>query len=448
MTTPLKMALSPISCAAMVCASQGSGVFPPDALLSQNIGNFVKAWSHWRGVVLQGTAESSDKYQINRQCIDAFFAHLESICAKFPGYNYPAYRGRIFGLNSAIMTTIPWGWLPENIRKETLSRIFAVKEFRLCFWRDYLELCHTMGTDVQSLGMNQHVATALLEYEDIRVELLSLSLQKISLFLEILPALVMSAVVLVHNLWCYGRLLPNVALGLLGPLATESNKDNTTRHQANFFVADIYMAQRMTVEAKPHLDALNEAGSALSEDQHEAVINHQLQCHTPQNPYRGAASHVDYIDPIIRSALSDPLGAGSFDFLPLIQVLTQINQNLTGYLAQRKTDGFFYSLGIYNKQLSDKKNTLVIALQKDVESFITKLDAGHSAIDHSDVKAFLRWLVRAEAMNASYYQEYKRSFDGVGTLGGTLRSARECLEEFIAQPIANPGNAHLVPRVM
>lgn len=408
MTSSLKLALLPIRTAALVCSADGDGPYPPNPQLYFSIKKFVESWADWRkksqGLVNKSSVELSTQESAQ---IDAFFNHIETIALKFPDYNFPGCDKEIFGFTTALMTQIPWEWLPKTLREEKLRRLFANKDFRQRCWRDYLQLnqnSNGCSKFISPLGINKDVANILLEHDDICAELLMLTVVKILAFVQILPQLMLHVISVATQLWFRNKLASEIALGVLNPLADSKNNNLAARDQARHAVAEIKMNESKLGEAKPHLDALT-TSSQLNSDQTAVVHDHHMA-------YRGR----------------------------LVNSLSEFNKQLTVYLSYRQTDGYFYWLGIYNKQLSEKKNTLVQALQKDLNKLINSLTKNGniddlqfemSAVDSSEVINVVNWIKRAEQMNDAYYKKYTGYFDGKGSLGDILRTARENLAEFI-----------------
>ncbi len=405
MTGSLKVALSPIKTAATVCSADGDGPYPPNPQLNFQISNFVRIWQSQKfehHSKAEGAAISSDQ---NTE-VESFFQAIEKIALQFPRYNLPGCNTAIYGFTTAILTQIPWESLPQSVREEKLRRIFANKDFRQRCWQDYLRISQNtiIGRGVFSLGMNKEVASILLEYDDICAELLTLSVVRILLFVQILPQLMLNVVTLAYQLWFSRKLATELALKILNPLVERNNNNKPARDQARFALAEINMAEKKLGDAKPHLDALSSAN--LLESEQMAAVQEL---------------HVGYRGNLLKS-------------------LNEFNDQLTEYLFSRQTDGFFYWIGINNKQLSDKKNTLVQALQKDLEKLITDLTKGSESadfdsvkkpVDHRAISNLIHWISKAEAMNNAYYNKYTGYFDGKGSLGDILRSARENFAEFI-----------------
>ncbi len=407
MTGSLKLALLPIQTAATVCSAEGDGPYPPNRRLNFQIAEFTKSWKAERSQSKKTKAEgaaTSDEYTGE---IELFFNYIETIALHFPRYNFPGCDTEIHGFTSAIMTQIPWEMLPKEIGEDKLRRLFANKEFRQRCWQDYLRMSQNskIGFAFQSsLGINKVVASILLEHDDICAELLALNVARIFLFVQIVPQIMLKVVTVAYQLWFSNKLATLVALNILTPLLADNNKNITAREQAKLAVAEIQMAKKALGDAKPHLDALI-TSTQLSNDKIESVQDHQVA-------YR----------------------------CNLIQTLNQFNQQLTEYLESRRTDGYFYWLGIYNKQLSEKKNKLVEALQKDLNKLIADLEAGSNnhelefdtrPVDHNHIINLSKWISRAEAMNTAYYNKHHGYFDGKGSLGELLRLAREDLQNFI-----------------
>ncbi|MBX9586633.1 MAG: hypothetical protein K2X50_05180 [Gammaproteobacteria bacterium] len=414
MTSTLKIALSPIRTAAVVCSADGDGPYPPNPQLYFSIKNFVESWAEWRKKS-QGLLNKSsvELFTQESQQIDAFFNHIETIALKFPDYNFPGCDNEIFGFTTAIMTQIPWEWLPKTLREEKLRRLFANKDFRQRCWRDYLQLnqnSNGVSKFTSPLGINKDVANILLEHDDICAELLTLTVVRILTFVQILPQLMLQVITVATQLWFRNKLASEIALGVLNPLADTKNNNLAARDQARHAVAEIKMNESKLGEAKPHLDALT-TSSQLNSDQTAAVQDHHMA-------YRSS----------------------------LVNSLSEFNQQLTVYLSYRQTDGYFYWLGIYNKQLSEKKNTLVGALQKDLDALIKSLAKNSdidnlqfemSPVDPNKVINLINWIRRAEEMNNAYYKKYTGYFDGKGSLGDILRTARENLAEFLPKKSDN-----------
>lgn len=406
MTGALKLKLLPIKSAASVCVADGDGVYPPSLQLNFQIKAFVEAWK------AEESRPNKNPTQLTVISIEtdeeliSFFNYIEAIARNFPHYNFPGCDKEIFGLTTAIMTQIPWEWLPEAIREEKLRNIFANKDFRQRSWRDYLQL-QSSGVGrgfVSAIGINRVVADVMLEYEDVRLELLTLSIARIVLFVQVLPQLMLQVVTLAYQLWFHGKIATHIALNILTPLLSDKNADVYARNQARSLVAEIEMTERNLGAAKPHLDALAKS-TQLNSDQISTV-----QCH-----------HLAYRR-------------------NLLTTLEEFDQQLTDYLSSRQTDGFFYWIGIYNKQLSDKKNTMVIALQTDLKKLMNDLALNNQNFDFNSIPEpvdtnvivnFSKWISRAESMNKAYYNQYTGYFDGKGSLGDILRTAREELAALI-----------------
>lgn len=414
MTSTLKITLLPIRTAATVCSADGDGPYPPNLQLQFNIKNFVDSWTDCRKRSQGRIGKSTiDLLTQESQLVEAFFNHIETIASKFPDYNFPGCDKEIFGFTTALMTQIPWEWLPKDIREEKLRHIFSNKEFRQRCWRDYLQL--NQNSKVSSkftspLGMNKDVANVLLEHDDICAELLTLTVVRILVFVQILPQLMLNVISVASQLWFRNRLASEIVLKILTPFVDDNNKNLTARDQARHAVAEIKMAEHKLGEAKPHLDALT-TSSHLDSDKTAAVQGHHIG-------YRGN----------------------------LVNTLNEFNEQLTVYLSYRQTDGYFYWLGIYNKQLSEKKNTLVEALQKDLNALIRNLTEGDdsadfqsvmSPVDPNKITNLLNWISRAEEMNDAYYNKYKGYFDGKGSLCDILSTARENLAEFLPKKSGN-----------
>ncbi|MDQ2994776.1 MAG: hypothetical protein M3R00_07540, partial [Pseudomonadota bacterium] len=110
---------------------------------------------------------------------------------------------------------------------------------------------------------------------------------------------------------------------------------------------------------------------------------------------------------------------------PFNDIIDKLVQQFEKYSANRKTDGFFYNVGVYNVELSKHKNQLVAHLTKNAK------DTRHSIEDVAYLANNLaKVLKQAIQTNEAYYARYGRKVDGKGALGKEMRRAVDTLENF------------------